>query len=130
MPLWALVEYRGRKSGRSYTTPIAIVGFTPRSGYIALPWGRGTDWVRNLQAAGEGKLMWKERPLPSPNPGSLTSRDPRRGAGTAAQDRRSLVARGLPAAALGTEHLTGRVRAASLPPARDPARCVPRQAAG
>ncbi|PXY27827.1 nitroreductase family deazaflavin-dependent oxidoreductase [Prauserella muralis] len=69
MPLWALVEHRGRKSGRSYTTPIAIVGFTPQSVYIALPWGRGTDWVRNLQAAGEGTLVWKGRTFTVSEPG-------------------------------------------------------------
>jgi hypothetical protein len=27
--------------------------------YIGLPWGPGTDWVRNLQAAGGGTLRWK-----------------------------------------------------------------------
>jgi deazaflavin-dependent oxidoreductase (nitroreductase family) len=59
MPLWALVRHHGRKSGKTYETPIAILGFTPESVYIALPWGRGTDWVRNLQAADGGELTWK-----------------------------------------------------------------------
>jgi deazaflavin-dependent oxidoreductase (nitroreductase family) len=61
VPLWAAVEHRGRKSGRTYTTPVAIAASTPDSLYIALPWGRGTDWVRNLQAAGGGTVRWKGR---------------------------------------------------------------------
>lgn len=59
VPLWASVEHRGRKSGRTYTTPVAIVAATPDSLYIGLPWGRGTDWVRNLEAAGGGRIRWK-----------------------------------------------------------------------
>ncbi|GHE83865.1 hypothetical protein GCM10017786_13900 [Amycolatopsis deserti] len=60
VPLWALVQHRGRKSGRAYRTPIAIVGSTADSVYIGLPWGRHTDWVRNLHAGG-GTLVWKGR---------------------------------------------------------------------
>jgi deazaflavin-dependent oxidoreductase (nitroreductase family) len=59
LPLWALVRHRGRKSGKPYETPIAILGSTSKDVYIALPWGRGTDWVRNLQATGGGTLAWK-----------------------------------------------------------------------
>ena len=59
LPLWALVRHRGRKSGKSYETPIAIVGSTSENVYIALPWGEGTDWVRNLRAADGGELTWK-----------------------------------------------------------------------
>lgn len=61
LPVWALVRHRGRKSGKPYETPIAILGSTSKDVYIALPWGRGTDWVRNLQAAGGGALVWKGR---------------------------------------------------------------------
>ncbi|HJQ48734.1 MAG TPA: nitroreductase family deazaflavin-dependent oxidoreductase [Amycolatopsis sp.] len=60
MPLWAMVEHRGRKSGKPYRTPIAVVGSTSNAAYIGLPWGRHTDWVRNLQAGG-GTLAWKGR---------------------------------------------------------------------
>ncbi|WP_392543915.1 nitroreductase family deazaflavin-dependent oxidoreductase [Oryzobacter telluris] len=58
-PLWATAEHRGRKSGKSYTTPIAIAASTTDSLFVALPWGSGTDWVRNLQAAGGGTVRWK-----------------------------------------------------------------------
>jgi deazaflavin-dependent oxidoreductase (nitroreductase family) len=59
LSVWAAVEHRGRRSGRTYTTPVAIAAATPDSLYIALPWGPGTDWVRNLQAAGGGRVRWK-----------------------------------------------------------------------
>ncbi|HVV07834.1 nitroreductase family deazaflavin-dependent oxidoreductase [Amycolatopsis sp.] len=60
LPVWALVGHRGRKSGKSYQTPIAIIGSTRDAVYIGLPWGRRTDWVRNLLAGG-GTLTWKGR---------------------------------------------------------------------
>lgn len=58
-PLWAAVEHRGRRSGRPYTTPVAVAASTAEVLYIGLPWGPGTDWVRNLQAAGGGTVRWK-----------------------------------------------------------------------
>lgn len=59
IPVWAAVEHRGRKSGHPYTTPVAIAASTPDHLYIGLPWGPGTDWVRNLQEAGGGVVRWK-----------------------------------------------------------------------
>jgi deazaflavin-dependent oxidoreductase (nitroreductase family) len=58
MPVWALVHHVGRTSGRQYATPVAVI---PSSGvfYIGLPWGRESDWVRNLRAAGGGTMVWK-----------------------------------------------------------------------
>lgn len=52
------MQHQGRKSGKPYETPIAVVGSTSTAVYVALPWGRSTDWVRNLQAGG-GMLAWK-----------------------------------------------------------------------
>lgn len=51
MPVWAVVQHRGRKSGKEYSTPVAVLT-TPDAFSIGLPWGKGTDWVRNLRAAG------------------------------------------------------------------------------
>ena len=60
LPVWAVVRHIGRRSGRSYDTPVAVI---PGDGvfYIGLPWGRDTDWVRNLRAAGGGTVVWKGR---------------------------------------------------------------------
>lgn len=60
VPVWAVVKHRGRKSGREYETPVAVLT-TPDTFLIALVWGRGTDWVRNLRAAGRGAVRWQGR---------------------------------------------------------------------
>jgi deazaflavin-dependent oxidoreductase (nitroreductase family) len=62
LPLWAVVEHRGRRSGTPYRTPVAIAASTPEFLYIGLAWGQRTDWVRNLRAAGGGTLRWKGEP--------------------------------------------------------------------
>jgi deazaflavin-dependent oxidoreductase (nitroreductase family) len=52
----ALVRHRGRRSGRDYTTPVVAV----RAGeqfFIALTYGPGTDWCRNVLAAGGATLI-------------------------------------------------------------------------
>jgi len=49
-PGWAVVIHRGRKSGRTFRTP--LWAFRRRGGYvIALTYGSGADWVRNVMAA-------------------------------------------------------------------------------
>jgi deazaflavin-dependent oxidoreductase (nitroreductase family) len=59
-PLFALVEHRGRKSGRVYTTPVAARrvsgGFV-----ISLSFGTQVDWHRNLVAARGGSIRWRGR---------------------------------------------------------------------
>ncbi|GAB3580806.1 nitroreductase family deazaflavin-dependent oxidoreductase [Calidifontibacter terrae] len=67
-PLWAVVEHRGRTSGQAYETPVAIVASTDEVLYIGLPWGVGTDWVRNLRAAGGGTLRWRGKTFPVTEP--------------------------------------------------------------
>src|SRR5216117_3546690 len=53
IPIWGVVRHRGRRSGKLYSTPIAIRP-TPNGFVLPLPWGEGTDWCRNLRAAGGG----------------------------------------------------------------------------
>jgi deazaflavin-dependent oxidoreductase (nitroreductase family) len=57
-PLWAVLRHRGRKSGKEYSVPVAVIP-THTTFIIALPWGRETDWVRNTRAAGRCTLRWK-----------------------------------------------------------------------
>lgn len=57
-PLWAVLRHRGRRSGKEYSVPVAVIS-TDTTFVIALPWGRGTDWVRNTRAAGRCTVRWK-----------------------------------------------------------------------
>jgi deazaflavin-dependent oxidoreductase (nitroreductase family) len=69
-----LLEVRGRKSGRVYSTPVNLLvvetpGTTPKR-YLIAPRGR-TQWVRNAEAAGEITLKkgstrqkFRLRPVP------------------------------------------------------------------
>ena len=58
IPLWAVLHHRGRKSGKDYAVPLAVIP-TDTTFVIALPWGRRTDWVRNVQWAGRCTVRWK-----------------------------------------------------------------------
>jgi deazaflavin-dependent oxidoreductase (nitroreductase family) len=51
LPLFGVVVHRGRKSGKVYRTPVNVF---PRPGgaTIALTYGPGSEWVRNVLAAG------------------------------------------------------------------------------
>lgn len=51
IPVWGVLRHSGRKSGREFSTPLAFIA-TPGTFFIGLPWGRNTDWVRNVRAAG------------------------------------------------------------------------------
>jgi deazaflavin-dependent oxidoreductase (nitroreductase family) len=51
MPGFALLTYTGRKSGRTYRTPINV--FRRGDEYVfALTYGSGSQWVKNVLAAG------------------------------------------------------------------------------
>jgi hypothetical protein len=56
-PLWAVVQHRGRRSGRELAVPVAV-RVTADAFLIVLPWGAGTNWVRNVLAAGGCVLRW------------------------------------------------------------------------
>ena len=55
IPGLGLIVHRGRRSGRRYQTPVNV--FSASGGYvIALTYGPGTDWVKNVLAAGGCEL--------------------------------------------------------------------------
>lgn len=49
-----LLQVRGRKSGRVYSTPVNLLEFDGRK-YLVAPRGR-TQWVRNAEASGQVTL--------------------------------------------------------------------------
>jgi deazaflavin-dependent oxidoreductase (nitroreductase family) len=64
-----LLQVRGRKSGRIYSTPIDLLEFRGKR-FLVAPRGR-TQWVRNAESAGEitlkrggTRLKFRLRPIP------------------------------------------------------------------
>lgn len=58
LPGFAIVSHVGRRSGRSYRTPVNA--FRTDDGYIiALTYGAESDWVKNILAAGSCGLQTK-----------------------------------------------------------------------
>ena len=54
---FALIRHVGRRSGKPYETPIIVMPLGS-SFVIALTYGLGVDWYRNVQAAGAATLIW------------------------------------------------------------------------
>lgn len=54
---FAVLQHRGRRSGRFYETPV-VVRPTADGFVVPLPFGEQTDWFRNVRAAGECVIRW------------------------------------------------------------------------
>ena len=50
VPPLAVVHHKGRKSGRSYRSPVVAIP-SPKGYVIPLTYGRDVDWARNIVAA-------------------------------------------------------------------------------
>ncbi|GAB99612.1 MULTISPECIES: nitroreductase family deazaflavin-dependent oxidoreductase [Gordonia] len=60
LPPFAMVEHVGRKSGKTYSNP--VLAWVDRDKLtIVLTYGRHTDWVRNVQAAGSFTIVRKDK---------------------------------------------------------------------
>jgi deazaflavin-dependent oxidoreductase (nitroreductase family) len=60
LPLYGVIEHRGRRSGKTYRTP--VVARPTEDGFVVpMPWGEGTDWYRNVSAAGGCVIRWNGR---------------------------------------------------------------------
>ena len=60
LPGFAIVSHIGRKSGRTYRTPVNA--FRTDDGYItALTYGAQSDWVKNVLAAGSCEIQTRGR---------------------------------------------------------------------
>ncbi len=57
-PVFAIVEHRGRRTGRVYRTPVAARR-TAEGFVISLAFGAQVDWYRNIMAAGGGIMRWR-----------------------------------------------------------------------
>ena len=65
--LYAVIRHTGRRSGRTYTTP--VVAWTTSTGFIIpLSFGRTTDWYRNVVAAGRCTIQLRNRLYPAGDP--------------------------------------------------------------
>lgn len=56
-PFWAVIEHRGRRSGRTFRTPV-VARRTPDGFVIPLAFGTDVDWCRNVLASGCATLRW------------------------------------------------------------------------
>ncbi|MBD5788319.1 nitroreductase [Cellulosimicrobium terreum] len=64
VPPWSTLHHRGRRSARSYATPVmAFAARRPGERDVLvvhpLPWGADVDWCRNIRAAGSYELTRK-----------------------------------------------------------------------
>ena len=54
-PMYCILDHVGRKSGKSYRTPLMV--FSTGNGVaILLTYGPDRDWLKNLTAAGSGRV--------------------------------------------------------------------------
>ena len=58
LPGFGIVTHVGRKSGRVYRTPVNVFR-APNGFLIALTYGRESEWVRNVLAAGGCELAFR-----------------------------------------------------------------------
>ena len=71
MPGFAIVTHTGRRSGRTYRTPVNA--FRDRERYVfALTYGAESDWVRNVLAAGRCELRTRRRSVELVGPERIT----------------------------------------------------------
>jgi deazaflavin-dependent oxidoreductase (nitroreductase family) len=58
---WSLVRHVGRRSGRTYETPLLLARTS--DGFVAeLTYGPAVDWYRNIAAAGRCTVVHRGRP--------------------------------------------------------------------
>jgi deazaflavin-dependent oxidoreductase (nitroreductase family) len=75
LPGFAIVSHVGRRSGRSYRTPVNVFRVGDRY-LFALTYGRDSDWVQNVVAAGRCEIETRGKRVELENPTLFT--DPAR----------------------------------------------------
>jgi deazaflavin-dependent oxidoreductase (nitroreductase family) len=71
---YAVIRHVGRKSGRVYETPMQPVK-TDDGFAVALPYGRNTDWLKNVLAAGRATLVFDGETYEIDRPEVVAMRD-------------------------------------------------------
>lgn len=74
LPYFGIITHVGRRSGRTYRTPLNIF----RQGdhyYVALTYGSGVDWVKNVLAAGRCQLRTRGRDVLLVEPEVISDRE-------------------------------------------------------
>jgi len=74
IPVWGVMRHTGRKSGRSFATPIALGALAGRF-FVPLPWGDRTDWCRNVVAARGGAIRYRGHDYAVREPVVVTATD-------------------------------------------------------
>jgi deazaflavin-dependent oxidoreductase (nitroreductase family) len=54
----AVIRHVGRSTGKQYETPIGVTAVDDRF-VVALPYGPGTDWMKNLMAVGSATIVYE-----------------------------------------------------------------------
>lgn len=61
IPAHAIIEHTGRKSGRTYRTPVMAFQQTDGGFAFLVGYGPQSDWVRNVLAAGDATVQHRGR---------------------------------------------------------------------
>ncbi len=75
LPPWAVIIHKGRKSGRSYQTPVLAFRSGPHLAVI-LFYGERAEWLRNVLAAGSAQVRRAGRVAQLTNPRVVDGTDP------------------------------------------------------
>jgi len=74
VPPFGMVLHQGRRTGRSYETPIMV--FRAPGGFVvALTYGASSEWVRNVLAAGECEAIVRGRHFLLTHPSRVRGED-------------------------------------------------------
>lgn len=67
LPPMASLHHVGRRTGRRFRTPVFAFR-TPRGVVIALTYGPGVQWLRNLEAGGDARMVRRGQVLALSDP--------------------------------------------------------------
>jgi deazaflavin-dependent oxidoreductase (nitroreductase family) len=74
LPLWSIVEHVGRRSGKTYRTPVSM--FRTRDGVaVLLVYGPNRDWVKNFQAANGERVKLGGKTFDVTDPRTVPARE-------------------------------------------------------